>query len=166
MGITIPKIDESTDRGREGDLFIPAGKYYVKALEIGEQEKKDGSGTFVQAQYEIVDAEKEDGESSIGLRIFDIFSLGETALWKIAKFLDCCYAPTKFEGSEIPNDVEGKELVVRVAYEKYQGNENLRVKAYMDRFGWEGRTMRTDSEGNQIVEGGSGKPKGDSQVSV
>jgi hypothetical protein len=152
MGISIPKIDESTDRGREGDIFVPAGLYYVKVLETSEEEKKDKSGSFIQAQYEIVDAKEEANENAIGLRIFDIFSTTPESLWKLAKWLDACYAPTKFEGAEIPNDIEDKEFVVRVAFEKYQGKENLRVKAYMDRFNWEGHTMRTDDEGNQIVE--------------
>jgi hypothetical protein len=152
MGISIPKIDADTDRGREGDIFIPAGLYYVKVLEASEQEKKDKSGSFLQAQYEILDAKEEDGQNAIGLRVFDIFSLSPEALWKLAKWLDACYAPAKFEGAEIPNDIEDKEFVVRVAYEKYQGKENLRVKAYVSRFDWEGVTMRTDDEGNQIVE--------------
>jgi hypothetical protein len=159
MGISIPKIDEDTDRGREGDIFVPPGKYYVKVLEASEEEKKDKSGTFIQSQYEIVDAEKEECESAIGLRIFDIFSVTPEALWKLAKWLDACYAPTKFEGAEIPNDIEGKEFVVRVALEKYQGKENIRVKAYMDRFNWEGVTMRTDSEGDQVVENAAPEPK-------
>jgi hypothetical protein len=173
MGISIPKINEETDRGREGDIVIPDGKYYVRVIEAKEQEKKDGDGTFIAASYEILDAEKEDCSDAIGLRIFDIFSLTEAAIWKLAKWLDACYSPVKFEGSEIPNDIEGKEFVVRVKNEKYDGKENVRVKTFMPSSNWTGVTLRTDDDGNQIVESkskpnaGKTAPKsGGKQVSV
>jgi hypothetical protein len=166
MGIPIgTEIDENTDRGREGDLFVPDGKYYVKVLTVEEREKKGDEGvTFIHAEYEIVDAEDEAAKSSIGLRVFDIFSLGEAALWKIAKFLDCCYAPNKFKGKEIPDDIEGKEFVLRAKNEKYQGNVNLRVKAYMDRFDWSGATMKTNSDGEVVMSGNA--KSGSAEVSV
>ena len=167
MGIPLgQKITKDTDRGREGDIFVPDDKYYVRVLKMEEREKKGTEGeTFIAGEYEILDAASEDGAVAIGLRIFDIFSTSEAAMWKPAKFLDCCYAPEKFEGSEIPDDIEGKELVVRIKNEKFKDNVNARVKAYFDRFNWDGHTTKTNSEGEQVIEGKS-KADGKAQVSV
>lgn len=169
MGIPLSKpISKDTDRGREGGIFIPDGEYFVRVNSMELTEKKDESGSYIAAEYEIIDAKDEEGAQAIGLRIFDIFSLTETAEWKIAQFLDASYAPDKFEGTEIPDDIEGKELTVKTKNEKYQGRENVRVKAFGNRFDWAGQSLKTNDAGEHIVEGGGNAKAGadSKQVSV
>jgi hypothetical protein len=178
MGIPLAsKVSNDTDRGREGGIFIPDGKYLVRVNLMEEREKKGDEGkTYLHAEYEILDSLGEEGVNAIGLRIFDNLSLTEAALWRIVKICDVCLASfggekkafTKDgERNEIP-DLDGKEFVVKTANEKYNNRDQVNVKDVEDRFNWEGQTLKTNDAGEHIVEsGGNAKAGADSkQVSV
>jgi len=182
MGIRLPsKIDKNTERSEQRDFYVPDGTYLVKVSEMSEKDRNDGNGTYTNGIYEIIDCDKSANEKAIGLKIFDLLSMTDAAMWRVVNLLDACFPP-KFEGEEIPNEIEGKWMVVKVKNETYQGKENLRVKQYHSAADWEGITIKTDGAGRQIIEGKSkteskgstGKPApaggkrstGDDEVSI
>jgi hypothetical protein len=158
MGIQLPKkIDDTTERSEQRDFTVFDGDYLVKVLEANEKDRNDGEGTFLAVTYEILDSEKPSNEKCIGLKVFDILSMSEAAMWRIVNLLDAVYPP-KFNGSEIPNDIDGKWLSIKVKNETYKGKENARVKQYHAASDWDGATMKTDGAGREILD--DSKPAG------
>lgn len=163
MGIQLPKkIDESTERSEQRDFYVNDGTYLVKVLEANEKDRQDGEGSFLALTCEILDADKPANQKCIGLKVFDILTMSEAAMWRIVNLLDAVYPP-KFNGSEIPNDIEGKWLSIKVKNETYQGKEYLRVKQYHSAAGWDGAVMKTDGAGREVL--GDSKPASTSNTS-
>jgi hypothetical protein len=152
MGIPLPtKIDEETERSEQRDFYVPDGTYLVRVLEADEKDRSDGNGTYLNMVSEIVDPEKMANDKAIGLKVFDLLTMSEKAMWRIVNMLDACYPP-KFNGGEIPNNIVGRLMVLKVKNETYNGKENLRVKQYHTAADWDGALMRLDSEGREIGE--------------
>jgi hypothetical protein len=91
--------------------------------------------------------------------VFDIFSDTEAADWKLAGFLDACYPPA-FEGDEIPNDIVGKHLSLRVFTDTYQGKENKRARDYKPAAKWKGVNITVGKDGKVEPTGPSTSPSG------
>lgn len=155
MGIQLPrKVSKSDERSEKRDFFVPDGTYLCKLLSYEEKPKGDTGETFMQSEFEILDAKKGDGKDAIGLHAYDILNLNEASMWRVTQFLDAIHGEV-FEGEEIPNGMEEKWIVLKLKNEKYQGKENLRVKEFNSAANWSGITMKTNDDGQEIVSGGS-----------
>jgi hypothetical protein len=169
MGITLKnKVTKDTERSEQKDFFVPDGTYLCMLNKIEEKQKNDEE-TFCQCEYEILDCAKKGSEEAIGLRVFDILNMNEKSEWRVINFLDAMYPP-KFEGDSIPDDVETRWVVLAVKNEKYNGKENLRVKKFEPATSWDGLKLKTNDEGQQIIEqkpsDNKPKPKVGGRVSI
>jgi len=153
MSFELPyEINDSTDRGKEGDGTVPDGEYLVKVENFEADEK--GDKKFIKSVYLILDAAREANEGAIGLHIYDIFSLTKEAAWKLAKFADACNPP-KFSGKKL--DAEGKVLRVRTRTGEWNGRERVECIGYKPPQKWKGVRITTDSEGKMATVDSDGE---------
>lgn len=158
MGIKLPrKINKNDERASMG-FEIPNGKYLAKVIGCEQKTPKGGGNDYIALELEILDAARDKGENCIGFKIFDQLALTESAQWRLTGFLDACYPP-RFDGDEIPSDIDGGEvmLAVDVKMEEYEGYNRPRCQSFKSAQDWKGVTMKIDGAGNAAYKEESGK---------
>lgn len=108
---------ESYTRCPEGDHVVR-----VKKLEMGTVQ---GSGDdALKAVFEVI---KGDGK---GCQVFETFSLGEKALWKLKQFLVAIGTKADGKLSLDLDKLEGKTCVIDVIHEEYNGSKRAKISNY------------------------------------
>lgn len=104
---------------------LPVGKYgaTIKKAEI--KDNKAGDGKYVNLQLEI-----ESPDSGKAVSVFDIFSLKQSALWKLKGFLDILGVDTSGEAEIDWNDMIGSQVIVDIIMDTYEGTERNKIKKY------------------------------------
>jgi len=156
-------LDVNIEDIEGGDDFLAKpGRYLVQVLSFEKKWSKDGSKEYISAEYKLLDSMNESQETSLGMNVYDIFSLGESSLWKIKQFAKA--VDPEVTGSSIPNPT-GKYMSVTVFTDTYGGNENSRAKGYKHVEDWEGlRYSLTD--GILVQTGAAVKQNGSSSQVV
>lgn len=115
------KVDMS---GVESYTRCPEGEHVVrvKKLEMGTVQ---GSGDdAMKAVFEVI---KGDGK---GCQVFETFSLGEKALWKLKQFLVAIGTKADGKLSLDLDKLEGKTCVIDVIHEEYNGSKRAKISNY------------------------------------
>lgn len=115
------KVDMS---GVESYTRCPEGEHVVrvKKLEMGTVQ---GSGDdALKAVFEVI---KGDGK---GCQVFETFSLGEKALWKLKQFLVAIGTKADGKLSLDLDKLEGKTCVIDVIHEEYNGSKRAKISNY------------------------------------
>ena len=109
---------ESYTRCPEGEQLAR-----VKKMEMGTVQ---GSGDdALKAVFEVI---KGDGK---GCQVFETFSLGEKALWKLKQFLTAIGVKADGKLSLDLDKLEGKICILDVIHEDYNGQKRAKISAYL-----------------------------------
>lgn len=109
---------ESYTRCPEGEQLAR-----VKKMEMGTVQ---GSGDdALKAVFEVI---KGDGK---GCQVFETFSLGEKALWKLKQFLTAIGVKADGKLSLDLDKLEGKICILDVIHEEYNGQKRAKISAYL-----------------------------------
>lgn len=109
---------ESYTRCPEGEQFAR-----VKKVDLGTVQ---GSGDdALKAVFEVT---KGDGK---GCQVFETFSLGEKALWKLKQFLTAIGVKADGKLSLDLDKLEGKICIIDVIHEEYNGQKRAKISAYL-----------------------------------
>lgn len=109
---------ESYTRCPEGEQLAR-----VKKMEMGTVQ---GSGDdALKAVFEVI---KGDGK---GCQVFETFSLGEKALWKLKQFLTAIGVKADGKLSLDLDKLEGKLCILDVIHEEYNGQKRAKISAYL-----------------------------------
>ena len=110
--------------GVESYTRCPEGEHLarVKKLEMGTVQ---GSGDdALKAVFEVI---KGDGK---GCQVFETFSLGEKALWKLKQFLTAIGIKADGKLSLDLDKLEGKTCILDVIHEEYNGQKRAKISNY------------------------------------
>lgn len=108
---------ESYTRCPEGEQLAR-----VKKMEMGTTQ---GSGDdALKAVFEVIEG---DGK---GCQVFETFSLGEKALWKLKQFLTAIGVKADGKLSLDLDKLEGKLCVIDVIHEEYNGQKRAKISNY------------------------------------
>lgn len=108
---------ESYTRCPEGEQLAR-----VKKMEMGTTQ---GSGDdALKAVFEVIEG---DGK---GCQVFETFSLGEKALWKLKQFLTAIGVKADGKLSIDLDKLEGKLCVIDVIHEEYNGQKRAKISNY------------------------------------
>lgn len=103
----------------------PEGEWNAKLIKA-EMDVTQGSGEdCIKAQFEVISGEAK------GCRVFETFSLGEKALWKLKSFLEA--AGVKASGKIVLDldKIEGKTCVIDVILDEYNGQKRAKISGYL-----------------------------------
>ena len=110
---------ESYTRCPEGEQLAR-----VKKMDMGTVQ---GSGDdALKAIFEVI---KGDGK---GCQVFETFSLGEKALWKLKQFLTAIGVKADGKLSLDLDKLEGKLCIIDVIHEEYNGQKRAKISAYLN----------------------------------
>lgn len=134
--------DDDVDMGDIPDSDDPEpGTYLVTVEKMQMKGRTDDPNTkYINIQFKILDVLDERLEGFIGRSLFDIYNLGNNALWKIKGVWAACRGKENVKGNRIPN-LTGDKLKLNAYIDIYQGDERLRTKNYKSAEGWSGITM-------------------------
>lgn len=110
--------------GVESYIRCPEGEHLarVKKMEMGTVQ---GSGDdALKAVFEVI---KGDGK---GCQVFETFSLGEKALWKLKQFLTAIGVKADGKLSLDLDKLEGKLCIIDVIHEEYNGQKRAKISNY------------------------------------
>ena len=110
--------------GVESYTRCPEGEHLarVKKMEMGTVQ---GSGDdALKAVFEVI---KGDGK---GCQVFETFSLGEKALWKLKQFLTAIGVKADGKLSLDLDKLEGKLCIIDVIHEEYNGQKRAKISNY------------------------------------
>lgn len=110
--------------GVESYTRCPEGEHLarVKKLEMGTVQ---GSGDdALKAVFEVIKGEGK------GCQVFETFSLGEKALWKLKQFLTAIGVKADGKLSLDLDKLEGKLCVLDVIHEEYNGQKRAKISNY------------------------------------
>ena len=110
--------------GVESYTRCPEGEHLarVKKMEMGTVQ---GSGDdALKAVFEVL---KGDGK---GCQVFETFSLGEKALWKLKQFLTAIGVKADGKLSLDLDKLEGKLCIIDVIHEEYNGQKRAKISNY------------------------------------
>lgn len=116
------KIDmtgvESYTRCSEGEHLVR-----VKKMEMGQVQ---GSGDdALKAVFEVIQG------SDKGCQVFETFSLGEKALWKLKQFLMAIGMKADGKLNLDLDKLEGKICVIDVIHDEYNGTKRAKISSYL-----------------------------------
>lgn len=163
------EMDLGTDLG-DGETAreVKDARYLLKceSMEIKIRKAKDGQpepdpsdikNRYLNVRFRIMDSVKEEFIGAAGESVFDIFNLGEEAIWKLKQWIKAAL-PT-YTGSKIPKELEGTFVSAFVETKEYGGYENLRTKQFKPSTGWTGCNYIIDENGRMEMIGSGKKDK-------
>jgi len=135
----------------------PPGRYLFEIAKMEMKGRKnDPSVKFINIQFKILDTPDDTNEGYIGRSVFDIFNLGEAALWKLKELIKAVKGEAS--GSRVPN-LTGDMVIADTFEDTYQGRTNLRTKSYKSSETWLGVNM--DLTAGAPAGAPAGDPPGD-----
>lgn len=109
---------ESYTRCSEGEHLVR-----VKKMEMGQVQ---GSGDdALKAVFEVIQG------SDKGCQVFETFSLGEKALWKLKQFLVAIGMKADGKLNLDLDKLEGKVCVIDVIHDEYNGTKRAKISSYL-----------------------------------
>lgn len=109
---------ESYTRCSEGEHLVR-----VKKMELGQVQ---GSGDdALKAVFEVIQG------SDKGCQVFETFSLGEKALWKLKQFLMAIGMKADGKLNLDLDKLEGKICVIDVIHDEYNGTKRAKISSYL-----------------------------------
>jgi len=111
--------------GVESYKRCPEGEHLAKLKKIDMGTIQGSGDDCLKAVFEVI---KGDGE---GCQVFETFSLGEKALWKLKSFLEA--VGMKADGKfQIDLDkLEGKICILDVIHDEYNGQKRAKIASYI-----------------------------------
>lgn len=157
------EYDLGTDLGDgQAGANVKNARYLLKleAIEkkVRGKEKKDGTPDekageeYLNLRFRIMDASTDEFAGAIGEGVFDIFNLGEKAIWKLKNLIKA--ALPSYTGSKIPKELIGTFVTAFVFTNEFGGYENLRTKQFKSANGWTGVGYLVDENGRLESLGG------------
>lgn len=146
-GLGGKKVDK--DIPGQKDFDIPEGNYLVKPYLVEERSRQDTGDKILRAEFEIIDVENKKDENFIGMKFYEVFSLTDEAMWRVAAFLRAAYDNPNLECSEIPDDIYNKQFVVRARKNYNPKTETTRTQCQLfnSAAGWSGATTKISKAG-------------------
>ncbi len=111
--------------GVESYTRCPEGEWLAKLVKIEEVTIQGSGDDGLKAQFEVLKGDAK------GCKVFETFSLGEKALWKLKSFLDA--AGMKSDGKLMLDldKLEGKTCILDVVHDEYNGQKRAKISAYI-----------------------------------
>lgn len=142
------KVDFS---GVESYNIPGEGKKHVRIVKV-EEATSQGGNDVLKFTFEVVKGEDK------GCRIIESFSLAENALWKLKSLLQALGMKCDKKVTLDLDKLEGKELVIEVKYEEYNGTTRAKSNAFF-KVGADSDEDEDDEEDEEEDEDEEEKPK-------
>lgn len=111
--------------GVESFNRCPEGEWLARLKKIEETRIQGSGDDGLKAQFEVIKGEAK------GCSVFETFSLGEKALWKLKSFLDAAGMKSDGKLSLDLDKLEGKTCVIDVVHTEYNGQKRANISAYL-----------------------------------
>ena len=110
--------------GVESYTRCPEGEWLVRLASIEEATVQGSGDDALKAKFEVIKGQAK------GNYVYETFSLGEKALWKLKSFLEAI--GMKADGKMRINldKLEGKVCIVEVIHDEYQGSKRAKIASY------------------------------------
>ena len=110
--------------GVESYSRCPEGEFTAKCKKI-EMGTVQGSGDdCLKAQFEVLSGEGK------GCVVYETFSLGEKALWKLKSFLEAIGVKANGKLTLDLDKLEGKTCIIEVFHDEYNGTKRAKINSY------------------------------------
>lgn len=110
--------------GVESYTRCPEGEFAARCKKIDMGTVQGSGDDCLKAQFEVLNG---DGKGCI---VYETFSLGEKALWKLKSFLEAIGVKANGKISLDLDKLEGKTCTIEVIHDEYNGNKRAKISAY------------------------------------
>lgn len=110
--------------GVESYTRCPEGEFTAKCKKIDMGTVQGSGDDCLKAQFEVLSG---DGK---GCSVYETFSLGEKALWKLKSFLEAIGMKANGKISLDLDRLEGKICTIEVIHDEYNGNKRAKIASY------------------------------------
>lgn len=110
--------------GVESYTRCPEGEFAAKCKKIDMGTVQGSGDDCLKAQFEVLSG---DGK---GCSVYETFSLGEKALWKLKSFLEAIGMKANGKISLDLDKLEGKICTIEVIHDEYNGNKRAKISSY------------------------------------
>ena len=111
--------------GVESYSRCPEGEWLAKLATIEEGTVQGSGDDCLKAKFEVIKG------SAKGANVFETFSLGEKALWKLKGFLEAIGMKANGKMSLDLDKLEGKVCIIDVIHEEYNGQKRAKISSYI-----------------------------------
>lgn len=111
--------------GVESYRRCPEGEHLAKLKKIDMGTIQGSGDDCLKAVFEVI---KGDGE---GCQVFETFSLGEKALWKLKSFLEAVGMKANGKFQLDLDKLEGKICILDVIHDEYNGQKRAKIASYI-----------------------------------
>lgn len=111
--------------GVESYTRCPEGEWLAKLVKIEEATIQGSGDDGLKAQFEVLKGDAKD------CKVFETFSLGEKALWKLKSFLDATGMKSDGKLMLDLDKLEGKTCILDVVHDEYNGQKRAKISAYI-----------------------------------
>lgn len=111
--------------GVESYTRCPEGEWLAKLVKIEEVTIQGSGDDGLKAQFEVLKGDAK------GCKVFETFSLGEKALWKLKSFLDATGMKSDGKLMLDLDKLEGKTCILDVVHDEYNGQKRAKISAYI-----------------------------------
>lgn len=110
--------------GVESYTRCPEGEFTAKCKKIDMGTVQGSGDDCLKAQFEVLSGEGK------GCTVYETFSLGEKALWKLKSFLEAIGVKANGKISLDLDKLEGKICTIEVIHDEYNGNKRAKISSY------------------------------------
>lgn len=110
--------------GVESYTRCPEGEFTAKCKKIDMGTVQGSGDDCLKAQFEVLSGEGK------GCSVFETFSLGEKALWKLKSFLEAIGVKANGKISLDLDKLEGKICTIEVFHDEYNGSKRAKISSY------------------------------------
>lgn len=110
--------------GVESYTRCPEGEFTAKCKKIDMGTVQGSGDDCLKAQFEVLSG---DGK---GCTVYETFSLGEKALWKLKSFLEAIGMKANGKISLDLDKLEGKICTIEVIHDEFNGNKRAKISSY------------------------------------
>lgn len=110
--------------GVESYTRCPEGEFAAKCKKIDMGTVQGSGDDCLKAQFEVLSGEGK------GCTVYETFSLGEKALWKLKSFLEAIGMKANGKISLDLDKLEGKICTIEVIHDEYNGNKRAKIASY------------------------------------
>lgn len=110
--------------GVESYTRCPEGEFTAKCKKIDMGTVQGSGDDCLKAQFEVLSGEGK------GCSVYETFSLGEKALWKLKSFLEAIGVKANGKISLDLDKLEGKICTIEVFHDEYNGSKRAKISSY------------------------------------
>lgn len=111
--------------GVESYSRCPEGQFPAKLVKLEECTIQGSGDDGLKAKFEVT------GGSGKGSNVFETFSLGEKALWKLKMMLEAMGLKASGKMTLDLDKLEGKSVGIEVVYDEYNGRKQAKIAQYL-----------------------------------